>query len=246
MKSCKFLTAGESAALDHAVDRLTGWGYCFADRPGADVTHLLLPVPAFDQTGKLKGGRELEALLRVLPHNVCVLGGGLSHPGLKNYHTVDFLQDPFYLSENAYITAHCAVRLCMNRLPCTLRGCPVLVIGWGRIGKCLSAMLKKMDAKATAAARKDADRASLQSLGYESIPVEGLDDAPYCVIFNTAPFMVLPRCESSALKIDLASQPGIGGEDVLWARGLPGTDAPESAGELMARTTVRLLQEDVL
>jgi hypothetical protein len=46
---------------------------------------------------------------------------------------------------------------------------------------------------------------------------------------------------SDCLKIDLASQIGIEGDDVLWARGLPGKDAPESAGWLIARTIERLL-----
>ena len=30
------------------------------------------------------------------------------------------------------------------------------------------------------------------------------------------------------------------GDDVLWARGLPGKDAPESSGKLIARTILRL------
>lgn len=46
------------------------------------------------------------------------------------------------------------------------------------------------------------------------------------------------------MKIDLASKPGIGGTDVLWARGLPGKFAPESAGKLIAQTILRLLKEE--
>ena len=86
----------------------------------------------------------------------------------------------------------------------------------------------------------------LLALGYGAISTEAIAAAPYRVIFNTAPQMVLPHTPARALKIDLASQPGIGGEDVIWARGLPGKDAPETSGELIARTVIRRLQEDTL
>ena len=55
--------------------------------------------------------------------------------------------------------------------------------------------------------------------------------------------MTVPFCFGNALKIDLASKPGIGGSDVIWARGLPGKDAPESSGELIAKTIIRLMEE---
>ena len=45
------------------------------------------------------------------------------------------------------------------------------------------------------------------------------------------------------MKIDLASEKGLGGEDVIWARGLPGIHAPESSGRLIAETCLRLGME---
>jgi hypothetical protein len=57
--------------------------------------------------------------------------------------------------------------------------------------------------------------------------------------------MVLSECPGKALKIDLASQPGIGGNDVIWARGLPGKNAPESSGKLIAQTVLRKLEEGI-
>ena len=59
---------------------------------------------------------------------------------------------------------------------------------------------------------------------------------------------MIPRelaCQNeSCLKIDLASLPGIEGEDVIRAGGLPGIHTPESAGQLMADTILRLIGED--
>ena len=70
----------------------------------------------------------------------------------------------------------------------------------------------------------------------------------YRLIFNTVPAPVLSReqtahCRENCLKIDLASEKGIAGEDVVWARGLPGTDAPESSGKLIAETVLRLMEQ---
>jgi hypothetical protein len=42
------------------------------------------------------------------------------------------------------------------------------------------------------------------------------------------------------VKIELASSPGLEGDDVIEALGLPGKYAPETSGKLIARTILRL------
>ena len=236
-----FYTAGHTPALTHTVAALKAAGIPFCDRPDLAATHLLLPVPSFSPDGNLRGGGDIDILLPQLSPNICIVGGNLDRPELERFPKVDLLRDSLYLAENACITAHCAVKLAMAHLSVTLRGCRVLVVGWGRIGKCLAALLKQMGAVVTVAARKSADRAMLHALDYDTVPIEALDTRPYRVIFNTVPVMVLPQCPGDALKIELASVPGMGGSDVITARGLPGTDAPESSGDLIARTVLRLL-----
>lgn len=188
----------------------------------------------------------MQEVLGKLSPTATVIGGNLPREPLGGRPCIDLLQDEEYVCQNAHITAHCAMALAAERLDTTFRDCACLIIGWGRIGKCLAAMLKSMEADVTVAARKENDRAMLLALGYGAISTEAIAAAPYRVIFNTAPQMVLPHTPAGALKIDLASQPGIGGEDVIWARGLPGKDAPETSGELIARTVIRRLQEDTL
>lgn len=48
----------------------------------------------------------------------------------------------------------------------------------------------------------------------------------------------------NCLKIELASLPGIAGDDVIPARGLPGIYVPESSGKLIADTLLHRLQEE--
>lgn len=244
-----FYTAGHTDALDHAVAILKRKGCAFAQCPDKTVTHLLLPVPSFETDGTVKGGDSLVGLLEHLSRNVSILGGNLDRFIPAGYKSVDLLQDSFYLAQNADITAHCAVKLAMAKLPVTLRGCHVLVVGWGRIGKCLAALLKGVGAIVTVAARKESDRAMLSALGYDTVDSKMLsyELLRFRVIFNTVPVMVLPAdkmqyCRPNCLKIDLASALGMEADDVIWARGLPNKDAPESSGELIARTALHIVK----
>lgn len=242
LQSCRIYLSGYTPALAFAAKALSTQSICTVTEP-ASATHLLLPAPAFDTDGSIQGGGKPDRLLEQLPEDVTVIGGGLDRPELQTYRTFDLLKDPLYCAENAHITACCALKLTLSKLPVILTGQRVLIIGWGRIGKCLARLLRQLDADVTVAARKEADRAALISLGYQAVDTKALDPAPYRIIYNTAPAMILPSCPTDALKIDLASRMGIGGPDVIWARGLPGKDAPESSGQLIARTVIRHIRQ---
>lgn len=239
MNVCKFYAAGNSEALNYALNYIKECGHSVT-ADASEATHLILPVPSFDTNGSLKGGQSLIPILNMLPKDIVIFGGNLNRTELKQYQCVDFLNDAFYLAENANITAHCAIKLAMEKLPVTLAGCKVLVIGYGRIGKCLAHLLRQLGADVTICARKEADRASAISLGYRAIDIKDLDISPYRVVYNTAPAPIKTRCPSSALKIDLASSLGLSDPDVIWARGLPNKDAPESSGRLIAETAIRI------
>ena len=218
------------------------------DHPCESVTHMLLPVPTFDASGNVKGGGDPDALLAILSDDVILVGGNIPKDRFPGYRVLDLLQDQTYLADNAAITAYCALRLAMMELPVMLRGTEVLIIGWGRISKCLAALLWAMEAEVTVAARQEEDRAMAHALGYHTeIPDElGHNLNGFRLIFNTAPASVLSEeqvshCRENCLKIDLASVKGIGGSHVIWARGLSGKDAPESSGKLIAKTIIRSL-----
>lgn len=227
-----------TAAVSHAFTYLTQQGLSVTAYPTRSTGYLLLPVPSFPN-----GSAYLEELLPKLSKDVIVCGGNLDTPLLKDRRTVDFLKDPYYLAENAAITAECALQIAEEKIP--LFGCPALVLGWGRIGKCLGRLLRMRSADVTIAARKDADLAMLRALGYRSTPIQELDSdlTGYSLILNTVPVMVLPEMVTSpdAVILELASQPGMAGENIISARGLPGKMAPEASGKLIADTFIRLL-----
>ena len=242
MDSTVFYIDAGAPALNFAAEYLRSHGMRVVSSPSPKVTHLLLPVPTS------LSEESLETLLAQLPPDVTVLGGNLdrySCPCRK----LDLLKDETYLAENAVITADCALRLAGQHLGVLFRCCPVLVIGWGRIGKCLSGMLSALGADVTVAARKESDRAMAGALGYGTAGLSGLPLPSFRLIFNTAPAPVLSAqllqtCPKNCVKIDLASSRGLEGDDVIWARGLPGKMLPESSGKLIADTVLRLISRE--
>lgn len=240
MKEMRLYCAGTTQASRCAAGILEKAGVTVVPEPDPKVGWLLLDVPT-----KLPA-EELETLLGKLPPGVTVAGGNLG--ALPGYRTVDLLKDPLYQAENAYITAECALSLAMGQLGRTIRGCPVLIIGWGRIGRCLAKLLGALGAEVTVAARREGHRALCQALGYQSGSADDLagELKDFRLILNTVPAPVFSRealSGAAAVKLELASQPGLLGEDVIIARGLPGKYMPESSGELIARTCLRLMKE---
>ena len=238
-----FATAGRSGALDYCVNLLSEKGYIFTSNLADPVTHLILPIPSLDEGGHIKGDGSLQEVLAKLSPTATVIGGNLPRnlPGEHSF--IDLLQDEEYVCQNAYITAHCAMALAAERLDTTFRDCACLIIGWGRIGKCLADVMDRLDANVTVAVRNPRDRAILEALGYSTVSIPQIGPTAYDLIFNTAPELILPNCKGSALKIDLASKPGITGSDVIWARGLPGKMAPAAAGKQMAQRILYYIKE---
>ena len=218
-----YITPG-NAATEQAGRFLQEAGVAVTGHICPKATHWLLPVPT-----KIP----VES-----PQGVKVIGGNLAVPGM------DLLKDPFYLAENAAITARCAMKLIRKELD----GLSVLVLGWGRIGKCLGKFLTEAGAEVTIAARKEADVAMVRALGYGGI---FLHEAPpllprFVAVMNTIPAMVLSAsgCRKDCVLLELASQPGMAGGNIMDGRGLPGKYAPEESGQLIARTILRLCEEE--
>lgn len=230
MRQTRIYIAGRSPALTHCENFLRQWGFVVADAPGEEVTHVVLPVP----TGNAP-------VPEGLAEDVTVFGGNLQD---MKYRAVDLLKDERYLARNAVITAHCAIKVLLRQLERTLAGCPVLVIGWGRIGKALVPLLRALGAQVTIATRSGKERAMLAALGYGTADTADMDAGGYQVVFNTAPAAVLHEADTreDAVLMDLASAEGIVGQRVIRARGLPGKEAPESSGELIARTVALYIQ----
>ncbi len=223
------LYIASSPALDHARGILDKSGVRINDRIDENVSHILLPIP----TREIPEG---------LPEHCVIIGGNIPKG-------IDLLQDPYYLAQNAAITAHGAIKTAMNKLPVCLWDCETLILGWGRIAQSLAHLLKGLGVRVSIGARKPEAVALAGALGFDAIPLDNLNCKPYRLVFNTVPANLGLKAEDfppNCLKIELASVKALPGEDVIWARGLPGKEAPESSGRLIAERVYSILYQQYL
>lgn len=238
MRNSLFYSTCISSACQSAVQHLRRSGVSFTDHPSPTVTHVLLDIPSF------RCQTQLAKVLPSLPDDIILIGGKI--PSEVSCTKIDLLEDPFYLWENAAITAECALRVAFQNRSHTLRNARVLIIGWGRIGKQLARLLSALGAKVSIYSSTHAHQAEASVFGFpcltEHTAAEHL--SKFQIIFNTAPAVVIPQeLPDDLLKIELASKPGLRGKNVIPANGLPGRLAPEASGELIARTILRICKE---
>ena len=170
----------------------------------------------------------------------------------------DYLNRPEFPVYNALPTAEGALEIAINETPYTINGSKVLITGYGNISKVLSEMLKNLGADIHIAVRNKQQAAEAECRGFRTYhPNDILYHADeYDIIFNTVPALlftvpILEKISSEALIIDLASKPG--GVDfksarsmskrVIWALSLPGKYSPVSAGLIVKKTILNILQE---
>ena len=83
----------------------------------------------------------------------------------------------------------------MDETDFTIHGSNILVLGYGRIGKSLSRMLKGIGAKVTVVARRRDDLAWIIENGYTPVHLKDLEDIlpSQNIIFNTIPHLIMDR-----------------------------------------------------
>lgn len=205
----------------------------------------------------------INELIKSLPSGTVILAGkadkkiekAAAERGIK---VVDYFAREELQILNAIPTAEGAIQIAMQETLFTIHSSRCLVIGNGRIGKILAKMLSGLGARVTVAARKTKDRAQVFSYGLNAIHTERLYEeiGGFDIIFNTAPVLILDsdmlsKTNRNALIVDLASRPG--GVDfdaarkmgikVIWALSLPGKVAPDTAGDIIGKTIINILDE---
>lgn len=176
----------------------------------------------------------------------------------KNVQVIDMLKREELAVLNAISTAEGAIKIAIEETSRTLHRSNILVMGFGRIGKVLSNMLKGMGANVYCEARKNSDLAWIKAYGYVPIHLNNLDEylGKFDIIINTIPYVVLNetnlnKVKKDCLLIDLASNPGgIDKKEVkkqnlkfVWALSLPGKVAPITSAEYIKDTLYNILKE---
>lgn len=233
--------------------------------PMCDI--LVLPMPV-SEDGVLvnapfsQSNLSLKGLMAKLKPGGIVFGGKFGKSQTlfdeANIETIDYLACEELSTRNAVPTAEGAIQMMLEEMPCTIYGSQVLILGFGRIGSRMAYLLQAMGADVTVAARDVVKRAQAEMFGCQSIAFSELEAQAeqFDVICNTVPAKVitesvLQKIQKDALILDLASKPG-GidweaaqklGKRVVWALSLPGKTAPVTAGEIIAKTILHLIEE---
>lgn len=224
---------------------------------------IILPVPPLDENGNVNApcldeALSLEETAGMLKKGGLVMTGKNDPrlaPAFPESDIIDYMSREELCLKNAVPTAEGAVKIALEELPVALNGLPVLIVGLGRIGAALAEILKGFGADITAAVRSERGAAKARILGIRSVRTEQMG-TKYALVFNTAPELIFSRdmlagFDDDTLFIDLASRPG-GidfdaaaelGKKVIWALGIPGKNAPVTAGNIVAETAAEILAE---
>lgn len=229
---------------------------------------VIFPLPLLDTRGHLNAPQsevspELGDCLAHIDKGAHVFAGMVSESARKyaqerGVDLIDYFTREEFAVMNAVPTAEGAIEIALREMPVTLFGSTCLVLGYGRIGKVLTKLLTGFGARVRVAARKQSDLAWAKINGGEPVSICQLDDTLRDIdcVFNTVPALLLSeeklmRLGRQCLVIDLASKPG--GVDfkaakslglkAIHALSLPGTSAPNTAGEIILSTIFNILNE---
>lgn len=205
---------------------------------------------------------EVEQLLKMLSGKTLIAGSikpdVLDMAKENNVKIIDILKREELSVLNAISTAEGTIKIAIEETPKNLHGSNILVMGFGRIGKVLSNMLKGIGAKVACEARKTSDLAWIKAYGYEPIPIANLKENlhRFDIIINTIPYIILDKdnlenVKRDALVIDVASNPGgVDREAIkeqkikfIWALSLPGKVAPVTSAEFIKETLYNIFNE---
>lgn len=230
---------------------------------------LILPVTGIEAGGKVLSKFQSEPLLipnefwSRLPRGLLVFTG-IAKPYLLelaekfDWKVISLMDLDEVAILNSIPSAEGAIQLAMQNTTITIHGANCAVLGFGRCGSTLSRTLQGMGAFVSTFARKAPDLARIREMGLSGITLAELTEKlpEMDIIFNTVPALLLNRTileklQTNTVIIDIASSPG--GVDfqtaeelgikALLAPSLPGIVAPKTAGQILADTIVRLVDE---
>ena len=172
----------------------------------------------------------------------------------ENKKCVDYGALDSYALLNSVPTAEGAIKIAIENTPFTLWKSNVLVVGYGKVGKILADRLKSLGCDVTVSARKPADQALIEALGFKYIDTRSLNLKPLCydIIFNTVDVNVINNDSLKILKtkllVDLSTFGGFSletankyGIKAIKAPGLPSLTAPQTAAEILTQTVTHII-----
>ncbi len=188
----------------------------------------------------------------------CELVSAINERGCESF---DLAADEALTIKNACLTAEGALSLFMNETSSSVAGSDILVIGSGRVARCVCSAFSALGARVTMMARSKRELVWAEVSGWRRADLKNEPErlaalaARRGAVINTVPARTLDgasldKIRPGTLFIDLASAPYGIEEDEASARGikliraggLPGKYAPASSAEIIADCVRRKLE----
>lgn len=241
--------------------------YCVALENALEaVNTVVLPIGGMNDAGMIRSYQtdqfiDFGRYFNFLELGTLVLTGSLTAKWLeqatkRELQVVQYAEDDTIAILNSIPTAEGAVQIALEQLPITIHGSQVLVVGFGRVGMTVARTFQGLGAQVTVVARRFELLARAREMGYGTViqPQLVLVVAKMQIIINTVPAIlfdhtILAASAPEVLIIDLASAPGgidfdaakALGRKAIFAPGLPGKVAPQTAGAILALAIPELI-----
>lgn len=204
----------------------------------------------------------IDTFLDLLKPGQILFGGGIT-PAIRtklnqrNISFTDYLEDPLFVWNNAYLTAEGLIGKIIIDTDFSLRNKKILLIGFGRCGMNIAKLLEAFHCELIIYDHTPGNSARASSFSYKTILSSDFNDfLPDCdLIINTVPTKVLSDFHYEMIKkgcflYEIASFPygldqGLAAENDLsfyTCPGIPGKYASKSAGEIIAKTIISNLE----
>ncbi|XMB87369.1 hypothetical protein RJG79_06105 [Mycoplasmatota bacterium WC44] len=213
---------------------------------------LVLPIQGIDKSGIIKKTDfSLDEIISTLNPKVLVVPK--NNPEYMKYgiHVIEYLTEDVEI-ENSFYTLEGTLALLIANTNNSIKENSILVTGYGKLGQTISKYLDILGAKVTVYSKYRLDLLHSRIAGYKVI--DKIDKINYNVVINTIPAVIFTEEVLKQSKIgyylELASPPY--GIDMKYAKnkinttigsGLPGKFTPRSAGRLIGKKILELLND---
>lgn len=250
-----FSVVGGDGRFEYLRETLSRRFVCIHDFTRADAVVLPLPLLSADGcvNGTSFGADELCSLLRA----DCLVFSGAPVEGAGSRVFVYGRSESFLLP-NAALTAEGALEILLRKSKRSAEGANVLVTGYGRVARAVCGLFSAVGARITVAARSAEARRDAARDGFDTRGTEELCGC-FDAVVNTVPAQIIGESLLEGLTrecvlIELASKPygfnfecaAARGLEIQLAPGLPGKTAPRTAGEIIYKTIMGMLESEGL
>lgn len=175
----------------------------------------------------------------------------------KDIRFFSYFDDEAFVMKNAYLTAEGALAFIIQNTNVTIKQMPVLILGYGRLGKSVAKLLKDNYAQVSVATDDNVEYATASIYADKVLLLSEYQEKlnEYKAIVNTIPQQILKGeilklLDKDCFVLDLASVPGgVNFQEAdrlhvkyMHALGVPGKTSPQTAGLYLTESILKRLK----